>query len=214
MKNTFEAIYQKHAEIKARFQAAKAEKNAEAMEQVRTEHQRLEESIELKGVTFAMMYDLYKSARERGNKHIDISECYEYRNEAALIADFRECGIDTFTYGSLGAGILTGAFREVPTFQKGDPRDHFYPFFKEPHFSKVMKVLEVMDEISAQRDNVPLAQIALNWNAQKEFVSSCIVGAQHRRKVEQNSAAFDWSLTAEEMAKLDAAIAQYLTEEK
>ena len=32
MKNTFEAIYKKHEEIKARFQAAKAEKNAEAME--------------------------------------------------------------------------------------------------------------------------------------------------------------------------------------
>ena len=110
MKNTFEAIYQKHEEIKARFQAAKAEKNAEAMEQARTEHQRLEESIELKGVTFAMMYDLYKSARERGNKHIDISECYEYRNEAALIADFRECGIDTFTFSSSWSSAVESAW--------------------------------------------------------------------------------------------------------
>ena len=110
MKNTFEAIYQKHEEIKARFQAAKAEKNAEAMEQARTEHQRLEESIELKGITFAMMYDLYKSARERGNEHIDISECYEYRNEAALIADFRECGIDTFTFSSSWSSAVESAW--------------------------------------------------------------------------------------------------------
>ena len=110
MKNTFEAIYQKHEEIKARFQAAKAEKNPEAMEQARTEHQQLEEAIELKGVTFATMYDLYKSARERGNEHIDISECYEYRNEAALIADFRECGIDTFTFSSSWSSAVESAW--------------------------------------------------------------------------------------------------------
>ena len=110
MKNTFEAIYQKHEEIKARFQAAKAEKNAEVMEQARAEYQRLEESIERKGVTFATMYDLYKSARERGNEYIDISECYEYRNEAALIADFRECGIDTFTFSSSWSSAVESAW--------------------------------------------------------------------------------------------------------
>lgn len=136
------------------------------------------------------------------------------RGSEELIRWAHEQGMGIMTYGSLGGGILTGAFREPVEFAATDSRNRFYKHFHEPMFSKVMKVLEVMDEISAQRDNVPLAQIALNWNAQKEFVSSCIVGAQHRRKVEQNSAAFDWSLTAEEMAKLDAAIAQYLTEEK
>ena len=110
MKNTFEAIYQKHEEIKARFHAATAEKNAEGMEQARTQHQTLEEAIEIKGATFAIMYDLYKSARERGNEHIDISECYEYRNEAALIDDFRECGIDAFTFSSSWSSAVESAW--------------------------------------------------------------------------------------------------------
>lgn len=110
MTNTFEAIYQKHEEIKARFQAAKAEKNTAAMEQARTKHQRLEESIRHKGITFATVYDLYKSARERGNEHIDISECCEYRNEAALIADFREFGIDTFTFSSGWSSAVESAW--------------------------------------------------------------------------------------------------------
>jgi len=89
----------------------------------------------------------------------------------------------------------------------------FYKHFQEPMFSKVMKVLEVMDRISADRDNVPLSQIALNWCAQKEFVSSCIVGAQSRRKIEENCAAYQWMLTSEEIALLDAAIEQYLVEQ-
>ena len=125
-----------------------------------------------------------------------------------------EQGMGIMTYGSLGGGILTGAFRQLTTFEATDSRNRFYKHFQEPTFSKVMKVLEVMDKVSAERGGVPLAQIALNWCAQKDFVSSCIVGAQSRRKVEQNCAGFEWTLTAEEMAILDGAIEQYLGEEK
>ena len=114
------------------------------------------------------------------------------------------------TYGSLGGGILTGAFREHRTFAESDSRNRFYKHFQEPMFSKVMKLLEVMDRFSAEHGNVPLAQIALNWCAQKEFVSSCIVGAQTRAKVDQNVATFDWSLSAEEMSLLDRAVEECL----
>ena len=124
-----------------------------------------------------------------------------------------EQGMGVMTYGSLGGGILTGAFRKLTTFEAADSRNRFYKHFQEPMFSKVMKVLEVMDRISADRDNVPLSQIALNWCAQKEFVSSCIVGAQSRRKIEENCAAYQWMLTSEEIALLDAAIEQYLVEQ-
>ena len=124
-----------------------------------------------------------------------------------------EQGMGVMTYGSLGGGILTGAFRKLTTFEATDSRNRFYKHFQEPMFSKVMKVLEVMDRISADRDNVPLSQIALNWCAQKEFVSSCIVGAHSRRKIEENCAVYQWMLTSEEIALLDAAIEQYLVKQ-
>ena len=114
------------------------------------------------------------------------------------------------TYGSLGGGILSGAIREPKVFAPSDSRNRFYKHFQEPTFSKVMEVLKVMDQLSREHDNVPLAQIALNWCAQKDFVSTCIVGAQHRHKVMENAAAYVWSLTAEEMALLDDAIHQHL----
>ena len=76
-----------------------------------------------------------------------------------------------------------------------------------------MKVLEVMDGISAARDNVPLAQIAINWAAQKDYVSTCIVGAQSRGKILENSAGFDWNLTDSEIETLDRAIETYLGED-
>lgn len=114
--------------------------------------------------------------------------------------------IATMTYGSMGAGILTGAQRTLTQFSDSDNRSRFYKFYAEPMFSKVMELLEKMDVIAAQRQ-VPLAQIALNWTAQKTFVSNTIVGAQYRHKIEENAQAFTWTLTDTELAILDQAVA-------
>ena len=116
-------------------------------------------------------------------------------------------GMGCMTYGSLGGGILTGKIREVKEYDPTDSRNRFYKHFQEPMFSKVMKLLGVMEEVAAQHENAALAQVALNWSYQKEYVSTCIVGAQTAAKVIENCKAADWSLSAEEIAKLDAAVA-------
>ena len=75
-------------------------------------------------------------------------------------------------------------------------------------FSKVQELLKVMDQVSEKNGGTPLSQIALNWSAQKDFVSTCIVGAQTRAKIEENAKAFDWDLSAEDLAVLDEAVAK------
>lgn len=114
-------------------------------------------------------------------------------------------GMGVMTYGTLGGGILTGSYRKIQTFGETDNRNRFYP---EPLFSKVMELLKVMDAIAAER-NVPLAQIAVNWTLQQEFISSCITGAQSRRKVEENCAGLNWNLMDEEIICLNKAIKCY-----
>ena len=44
------------------------------------------------------------------------------------------------TYGTLGGGILTGKYRELKEYGVDDSRNRFYPYFKEPLFSKVMLI--------------------------------------------------------------------------
>ncbi|WP_343209413.1 aldo/keto reductase [Anaerolentibacter hominis] len=114
-----------------------------------------------------------------------------------------EKGIDSFTYGSLGAGILTGAVRELPHFDENDLRYTFYDFYKEPKFSKIMELLQVMDKI-AEAHKVPVAQVAINWSTQKEFVGTALCGVRNAQEAEENCSAFNWELTAEEMALLDS----------
>lgn len=131
------------------------------------------------------------------------------RRDENLMKWCHERGIDTFTYGSLGAGILTGTFRTPPTFHEGDPRNRFYPFFKEPLFGKVMKVLDVMDEISKETGK-PLAQIAINWSTQKDYVSTALCGVRTPAEAKENCATFDWSLTDDQMKRLTDAVETYI----
>ena len=72
-----------------------------------------------------------------------------------------------------------------------------------------MKLLKVMDEIAAQRGK-PLAQIAVNWSTQKDFVTTALCGVMNAREAAENCAATEWTLTDEEIAIIDKAIADNL----
>lgn len=131
------------------------------------------------------------------------------RQDEPLMQAVKARGIGTMTYGSLGSGILTGAYRTLPNFDARDTRVTFYDYFKEPKFSRVMQLLQVMDEIAAQR-GVPVSHVAINWSTQKEFVDTAIMGCSKPSHAVQNCAALDWSLTDEELRVLDQAIDRYM----
>jgi aryl-alcohol dehydrogenase-like predicted oxidoreductase len=114
-------------------------------------------------------------------------------------------GIDSITYGSMGAGILSGKYREIPKFDDHDLRLTFYDTFREPKFSKIMKLLDVMDRIACSHHR-PVAQVAINWSTQNELVGTCLVGVRSSEHAKENTAAFDWELTNEEIALIDSKI--------
>ena len=118
-------------------------------------------------------------------------------------------GYFTMSYGSLGASILSGAYRELPHFDEKDIRYTFYPFFKDPMFSDIQCLLKEMDKI-AHIHHVPVSHIALNWVTQKDFISASLVGVANQDQAQENSQAFAFSLTDEEMLFLDHAIEKYL----
>lgn len=125
------------------------------------------------------------------------------RQDEGLMKWAYERGIDSLTYGSLGGGILTGRFRELPNFDPVDVRGRFYPFFKEPGFSKVQELLKEMDAI-AETHGKPVGQVAINWSTQKDYVGTALIGVRSVAHAVENCSTFDWELTAEEIARLDA----------
>ncbi len=113
-------------------------------------------------------------------------------------------GVGAIIWSPLGWGRLTGKIRRghpLPaesrlhkTAAQGPQVDDEYLY----------KVVDALDEV-AKETGKPLPQVALNWLLQRPTVASVIIGARNETQLRQNLAAADWNLTAEQVAKLDAA---------
>ena len=123
---------------------------------------------------------------------------------ADILHDYHDKGIATMAYGPLGGGILTGAFRTIPDLAADDMRLNFYPFFKEPMFSKCQELLKVMDEI-AYEHNVDVSQVAVNWACNHPDITMALCGVTKIKHARSNVEALNWSLTPEERETLNEA---------
>ncbi|GAB0114083.1 aldo/keto reductase [Acidisoma sp. C75] len=113
-------------------------------------------------------------------------------------------GIGCVVWSPLGWGRLTGKIRRgqpLPAQSRLHKTADMGPPVPDEH---VYKVVEAMDEI-AQETGKTVPQIALNWLLQRPTVSTVIVGARNEEQLRQNLGAVGWNLTAEQVAKLDAA---------
>lgn len=126
----------------------------------------------------------------------------ERKIDAEILPYCASHGVGVLGYGTLAAGLLTGKFTEVPKFAPGDHRDNFYPFFAEPLFGRVQQLLSVLSEIAVER-KVTVGQVATNWAISQRGMTTALVGAKNVAQAAQNAAAGDFSLSAEELARIE-----------
>ncbi|HBL24534.1 MAG TPA: aldo/keto reductase [Deltaproteobacteria bacterium] len=123
--------------------------------------------------------------------------------ETELLSFCVENNINVFPYGCLGAGMLTGKYRECPRFQKGDARGFFYRHFKSKYWSKVRCLIDEVEAIS-QRKGVTTGAVALSWLLGQPGIKSVIVGARSASQVVENIAGVPIDLSEDELRDLDA----------
>lgn len=124
--------------------------------------------------------------------------------EADVLPFCREHNIGVLSYGSLGAGILTGKFKEPPKPEAGDKRANFYPFFSEPFWSKTQELLKTLRAIAEEHDK-PVTHVSINWVSQQKGMTCALTGSKNVDQAIMNAAAGDWDLSAEDLARIDAA---------
>lgn len=129
----------------------------------------------------------------------------ERKIEEGTLPYCREHDIGVMAYGPLGSGILTGKYRERPTFEEKDARSFFYPFFKEPLWSKARELVDVLRGIAEERGR-PVSHVAINWVVRQAGVTTAIVGARNPSQAEMNAAAADWELSAVELERIESAL--------
>ncbi|EKF18747.1 aldo/keto reductase [Nitratireductor pacificus] len=113
-------------------------------------------------------------------------------------------GVGALVWSPLGWGRLTGKLRRGETLPEGS-RLHDTASFGPPVADDLLyRVVDALDEIAAETGkSVP--QIAINWLTRRPSVSSVIIGARNEEQLRQNLGAVGWSLSDDQIARLDAA---------
>ena len=126
--------------------------------------------------------------------------------EAEILPTCRELGIGFVAYSPLGRGFLTGRFRRFEDLPPDDYR-RTVPRFQGENFEKNLGLVKRVEEIAREKGCTP-AQLALAWLlAQGEDIVP-IPGTKQRRRLEENAASTNVTLTAAELRRIAAVAPQ------
>jgi aryl-alcohol dehydrogenase-like predicted oxidoreductase len=114
--------------------------------------------------------------------------------------------VGTMVWSPLAAGRLGGRYRRsqpIPAdgrIARGGGEGRTIPD------DLLYGVVDALDEIAAETGKT-VAQVALNWLLQRPTVANIVFGARNESQLQDNLGAVGWNLTAEQVARLDAASA-------
>ena len=120
--------------------------------------------------------------------------------------------VGTVVWSPLGWGRLTGKLR------RGQPMPEVTRLQNKATASGgpqvpdelLFRVVDALDEV-AKETGKTVAQIALNWVANRPGVATVIMGARNEEQLKANLSSVGWSLSPAQVAKLDAASAVPMT---
>ena len=131
---------------------------------------------------------------------------YDRRMEAEVLPHCLKNETGFMAYGTLGYGLLTGAFTPDTIFEKTDWRSSGKAFglslFEKEDFLKELKVTDRLKAFAAEYGK-SVAQLAIAWVLSNPAASVALVGMRNPSELEENIQAVDWKLTPEDMKEID-----------
>jgi aryl-alcohol dehydrogenase-like predicted oxidoreductase len=120
--------------------------------------------------------------------------------ERSVLPAMRELGVGLVAYSPLGRGFLTGAVRSVDDLAADDFRRHS-PRFAEQALAANLRLVDAVKDLADEKDVSP-GQLALAWVLAQGDDVVPIPGTKRRRYLEENAAAVDVTLSADDLARL------------
>jgi aryl-alcohol dehydrogenase-like predicted oxidoreductase len=115
-------------------------------------------------------------------------------------------GVGAVVWSPLGWGRLTGKIRRgvpLPEVSRLHTTADFGPPVDDEY---LYRVVDALDGVAKETDKT-VPQVALNWLLQRPTVSTVVIGARDEKQLKDNLGAIGWSLTPEQVKKLDQASA-------
>ena len=121
--------------------------------------------------------------------------------ESHVLPVCRKLGIGFVPYSPLGRGFLTGAITSPDDFDADDYRRQS-PRFQGENFAKNLELVVKVKELAVKYGYTP-SQLALAWVLSKDEYLTPIPGTKRRKYLEENAAAVEIALSAEQVQELD-----------
>ena len=123
--------------------------------------------------------------------------------EDGILDACAELGVTFVAYSPLGRGFLTGDIQSIDDLAPDDWRRN-NPRFQGENFAKNLALARVVQEVAARRGITP-AQLALTWVLGRAKHITTIPGTRSAKRVDENAAAADLTLTADDLQALERA---------
>jgi aryl-alcohol dehydrogenase-like predicted oxidoreductase len=144
---------------------------------------------------------------------------FDRRMQAEIFPWCSARNVGVMAYGSLSYGLLSGTFHADMRFDENDWRAQrgtlgslnlFRTMFGPDHFPRNLAAVEEIKGVAA-RHGKTLPQLALRWTTANPAISTGLVGFRRPEEVRENLGAMGWSLSAADMAGIDAILARHGT---
>ena len=116
-----------------------------------------------------------------------------------------ELGIGVVPYSPLGRGFLTGTITSTDALEPDDFRAIGQPRFAGENLEHNLAIVRALDKLADER-GVTTGQLALAWVQHRGEHVVPIPGTKRRTYLEQNVAAADLELSADDLAAIEAAV--------
>ena len=117
-------------------------------------------------------------------------------------------GVGTMVWSPLGWGRLTGKIRRGQPATEGRIAQGGEVGGPRVDNDLLYNVVDALDQI-AQETGKTVPQVALNWLLSRPGVANVVVGARNEDQLRANLGAIGWSLSPDQIARLDAASRQH-----
>jgi aryl-alcohol dehydrogenase-like predicted oxidoreductase len=128
---------------------------------------------------------------------------WERSLETEILPTLRELGIGLVAYSPLGRGFLSGRFDSPDELDEGDFRKVAQPRLTAENLEQNRRIVARLGEIADER-GITKAQLALAWVLAQGDDVVPIPGTTRRARLEENAAAVDVGLGAEELNRIAA----------
>lgn len=128
----------------------------------------------------------------------------DYESELMPLA--LDQGVGALVWSPLGWGRLTGKIRRGQPLPKTSRLHEIAQFGPAVDDEKLYAIVDALDAVAAETGrSVP--QVAIAWLLTRPSVSSVIIGARDEAQLRDNLGAVGWSLSTDQIARLDQASA-------